>query len=78
MYFLRATPVLGGAMAMGGVQGNPNPYNPDMDLAALNQRLNAFCLRVAGSREDYECQVPEREGRRGGRCGRIVCRRDRI
>jgi len=49
-----------------------------MDTAALKQQLNRFCRRVVGTREAYECLVPEREGRSGTTYGKVVFRQDRI
>jgi hypothetical protein len=49
-----------------------------MDYAVLKQWLNKYSLRVEGSRETYQCLVPERDGRSGERCGKVVSRRDRM
>jgi len=59
------------------LQAIPVPILEELDTAALKQQLNRFCLRVVGTREAYECRVPEREGRRGSLCGKVVGRLDR-
>ena len=52
--------------------------NQALDHTTLKRRLNSFSLRVIGTKETYECLVPEREGCSGITCGKFVCRQDRL
>ena len=48
------------------------------DLAARDLLMMEFTQRVQNTREDYECLVPERDGRKGALCLKVVCRADRM
>ena len=46
--------------------------------ATLVERSMEFCRRIQGTKESYECLVPERDGRMGTLCETIIGRRDRM
>ena len=63
-------------MALGPAQGVR--ASGQADPSTLAQRSMAFCQHIEGTKEDYECLVPERDGRMGTLCGKRICRRDRM
>ena len=50
----------------------------EVNRTVLDRLVREFCQRVQETREDYECFVPEREGRKGRLCLKVVGRRERM
>ena len=48
------------------------------DATVLKQLMMEFSQHVENTREDYRCLVPERDGRKGVQCLKVVGRQDRM